>query len=156
MLGPQNQVSGVHQNHLTLGSGSFDGVFAVTVNARSQRWFLNVLAQYYLRTEGEGTYHYGDEVMVNGGPGFYVLLNKNYTFNLQAYASYESMARDTVFDFRSNSTGMTGWYLGPQVSFTWGSHFSAQAAVDVPLWIYNNGFQNVPDYRIHGGLTWRF
>jgi hypothetical protein len=30
------------------------------------------------------------------------------------------------------------------------------AGVDVPLRIANNGSQNVPDYRIHGGLSWRF
>ena len=28
--------------------------------------------------------------------------------------------------------------------------------IDLPLRIANNGFQNVPDYRLHGGLSWRF
>lgn len=148
--------SGVHLSDLTLGSGSFDGIFGLQTSARWERWFLNVLAQYYLRTEGESTYHYGNEVMVNGGPGAYLLLAKRYTLALQAYAGYESRARDELFGTKAPNTGMSAWYLGPQVTFTWGLHFSAQAAVDLPLWITNNGWQNVPDYRIHGSLTWRF
>jgi hypothetical protein len=150
------QGSGVHQSHLTLGSGSFDGIFGLSVSARWQRWFLSVLSQYYLRTEGESGYTYGDEIMVNGGPGVYLLLERRYTLSLQAYAGYESMARAELFGEKSNSTGMTAWYLGPQVGFTWGTRFSAVVALDLPLAIENNGFQNVPDYRVHGGLTWRF
>jgi hypothetical protein len=56
----------------------------------------------------------------------------------------------------SNQTGLTAWYLGPLLTLTWGGHFSLNAGVDVPLRIANNGRQNVPDYRIHGGLSWRF
>ena len=48
------------------------------------------------------------------------------------------------------------WSMGPSFIFSWGEHFSAQAGVDVPLRIRNNGVQNVPDYRVRGGLTWRF
>jgi hypothetical protein len=153
---PHVAVSGVHQSDLTLGSGSYDGIFGLTVNGRWQRLFCNVLAQYYVRTEGESTYTYANEVMVNGGPGYYLLLHKRYTLNLQAYAGYESRGRDTLFGAPVYDTGMTGWYMGPQIGFTWGLHFSAQAAVDLPIVIYNHGTQNVPDYRIHGGLTWRF
>jgi hypothetical protein len=148
--------SGVHLSDLSLGSGSFDGIFGLQAITRWNRWFLNVLAQYYLRTEGESTYHYGDEVMINGGPGAYLLLAKRHTLSLQAYAGYESRGRDELFGTKAPNTGLSACYLGPQVTFTWGLHFSAQAAVDLPFWITNNGWQNVPHYRIHGGLTWRF
>lgn len=148
--------SGVHLSDLALGSGSYDGIFGLQLSTRWDRWFFNVLAQYYLRTEGESTYEYGEEVMINGGPGAYLLLTKRYTLALQAYAGYESRAKDELFGTKAPNTGMSAWYLGPQVTFTWGLHFAAQAAVDLPLWITNNGFQNVPDYRIHGSLTWRF
>lgn len=66
------------------------------------------------------------------------------------------MARDKILDLKSTETGVTAWYLGPQLALTWGEHFSANAGVDLPLRIYNRGLQNVPDYRIHAGLTWRF
>jgi hypothetical protein len=51
---------------------------------------------------------------------------------------------------------MTAWYLGPLLNLTFGEHFSANAGVDIPLRIYNHGFQTVPNYRVHGGVTWRF
>jgi hypothetical protein len=33
---------------------------------------------------------------------------------------------------------------------------SANAGVDVPLSIDNRGFQSVPDFRLHGEISWRF
>ena len=80
----------------------------------------------------------------------------NYTLSLFANAFYESSARDEILGRPTTQTGMTAWYFGPQLNFTLGGHFSANAAVDIPLRIYNNGLQTVPDYRIRGGFTWRF
>jgi hypothetical protein len=149
-------ISGVHQHDLAPGSGSCDGVFGLTLHARRGRWFLNAQAQYYLRTPGREGYEFGDEVMVNGGPGVFVLLRDEFTLNLQFNAAYESMARDRIQGRKSNHTGMTAWYAGPTLNFTRGEHFSLNAGVDIPLRIENNGYQNVPDYRFHGGLTVRF
>ncbi len=149
-------VSGVHARDVSLGSGSFDGVFGTTLNLRYGRWFFNNQVQYYLRTEGESTYEFGDELMISGGPGAYLLSKDKVTLSLQFNAAYETMARDKLFGEKSDHTGMTAWYAGPLLNLTWGKRFSANAGVDVPLNIENNGFQNVPDYRIHGGLAWRF
>ena len=149
-------VSGVHARDVSLGSGSFDGVFGTVLNLRYGRWFFNNQVQYYLRTAGESTYEYGNELMISGGPGAYLVSAEKWTLSLQANAAYETMARDELFGKKSNHTGMTAWYLGPLVNLTWGERFTANIGVDVPLSIANNGFQNVPDYRIHGGIAWRF
>jgi hypothetical protein len=146
---------GIHHHDLTLGSGSYDGVFGGAITLRWDRWFLGGQGQYYLRTTAEG-YRFGDEIIASGGPGAYLLLNKRYTLTLQANAVYDTMAPDTVLDVESTETGWTGWFFGPQLNFTWGDHFSANAGVDIPLSIDNNGIQTVPDYRFHGGLSWRF
>jgi hypothetical protein len=151
-----HSIGSVHQHNLALGSGSYDGIFALTVNSHWQRWFLNAQFQYYLRTEGESGFRYGDELMVSGGPGGFVLLNRWYTVSLQVNAVYDTMARDELLGRPSDRTGSTAWYLGPLVNFTWGAHFSANLGIDIPLRIQNNGFQSVPDYRLHGGLSWRF
>lgn len=149
-------VSGVHQHDLSLGSGSFDGIVGATLNAHWQRCFSNLQFQYYVRTEGESSFRYGNELMVSGGPGAYLLLNEKLTLSIQANAAYETMARDHILGKTSNHTGMTSWYLGPLLNFTWSDHLAANAGVDVPLRITNRGLQNVPNYRIHGGLSWRF
>jgi hypothetical protein len=94
--------------------------------------------------------------MVSGGPGAFLLLNPSFTLSLQANAVYDSMARDRFSGVPSDETGMTAWYMGPLLNFSWGEHFSANIGIDIPLRIQNNGFQSVPDYRLHGGLAWRF
>jgi hypothetical protein len=151
-----HSVSSVHQHELALGSGSYDGIFGLTLNSRWRQWFFNGQFQYYLRTRGESDFRYGDEVMVSGGPGRFLLLNESFTISLQVNVLYDSMARDELLGRPSDRTGSTGWYLGPLLTFTWGAHLSANAGIDLPLRIANNGFQNVPDYRLHGGIAWQF
>ena len=152
----EHSLSSVHQHDLSPGSGSFDGIFGVTLNGRWKRWFFNGQFQYSLRTEGEASFEYGDDLLVSGGPGRYWIANKHCSLSLQALATYETMAHDRLLGQTSARTGSTGWYFGPQINFTLGEHFSANAGVDIPLQITANGFQNVPDYRIHGGFSWRF
>jgi len=64
--------------------------------------------------------------------------------------------RDELLGKTSDFTGMTAWYLGPQLGFTFGSRFSAVLGVDLPIHIANNGFQSVPDYRLHASFSCRF
>lgn len=155
-VGHQHSVSGVHLRDLTLGSGSYDGVFGVTSNFRWRRLLANAQFQYYLRTRGESDYRIGDEWMISGGPGTYLFLDDSFTLSLQVLATYNRMDPDTVLGRENRNTGMTATYLGPQLNLTIGEHFSANAGVDIPMAIDNQGLQNVPDYRIHGGVNFRF
>jgi hypothetical protein len=152
----EHSVSSVHQHDLSLGSGSFDGVFGLTLNTRWQRWFFNAQFQYSLRTEGESSFQYGNDLLVSGGPGRFLLISERATLSLQAQAAYEAMGRERLLEITSDRTGMIAWYLGPQLNFTWGKHFNANAGVDIPVHVSSNGFQSVPDYRVHGGWSWRF
>jgi hypothetical protein len=151
-----HSISGVHQHDLSPGSGSYDGIFGLTMSSRWQRWFCNAQFQYYLRTEGESDYERGDEFMASGGPGFYLWSGQSATLNLQANAGYDTMNRDVIAGRTSNNTGMTAWYMGPQLGGTIGDNFSAVIGVDIPLRITSNGLQNVPDYRIHASFVWKF
>ena len=151
-----HSIAAVHQHDIAPGSGSFDGILGVTMNSHWRRWFFNSQIQYYWRTEGEGSFQYGNELMVSGGPGRYLLLDQAYTFSLQANAAYETVARDRLLGRTSDRTGMTAWYVGPQILFTLGSRLSAVAGADLPVRIQNNGYQAVPDYRFHGSVAVRF
>jgi hypothetical protein len=84
------------------------------------------------------------------------LLNDSYALSLQANAVYDWMARDELLGQVSDRTGLTVWFLGPLLSFTWGTRLSITAEVDLPLQIANNGFQSVPAYRVEGGISYRF
>ena len=79
-------IASVHLHDISAGSGSYDGVAGLTLNTRWQRWFFNSQFQYYIRTGGESGFRYGDELMVSGGRGGYVLLSKKCTLSLQANA----------------------------------------------------------------------
>jgi hypothetical protein len=151
-----HSIASVHPHMLALGSGSYDGVFGLTAIARWKRWFLNGQFQYYLRTKGEAGFKYGDELIVSGGPGAFIFFGDSWTLSLQLNALYDTMGRDELIGQVSNRTGETAWYMGPFLALTVGEHFSANAGVDVPLRIANNGFQSVADYEIRGGISWRF
>ncbi len=154
--GHQHAISGVHLRDLALGSGSFDGVFGVTANARMDQFFFNVQFQYYLRTPGEAGYEYGDEWMVSGGPGVFLISKKPLSLGLQFVAVYDVMFSDRVLGRVNRNTGMDAAYVGPQFNLAMGRQFSANAGIDLPLQIRNNGLQNVPDYRLHVGINFSF
>jgi hypothetical protein len=151
-----HSISSVHENMLALGSGSYDGVFGLNGNGHWRRLYLTAQIQYYLRTQGEAGFRYGDELIVSGGPGAFLLLNDFCTLSLQANAVYDTNARDELLGTPSNSTGVTAWYLGPLLTFTLGERFSVNFELDVPLQIANNGFQSVPSLRIESGISYRF
>ena|SRR6266571_7226718 len=88
------------------------------MNSHWRRWFLNSQLQYYWRTEGESSFQYGNELMLSGGPGCYLLLNEKSTLSLQANAAYETHARDRLLGRKWDQTEMTGWYVGPEILFT--------------------------------------
>ncbi len=146
---------GIHQHDLSPGTGSFDGVFGATANLRWKRFFFNTQVQYYLRTEAID-YEMGDLTIVSGGPGYYALMKGSTTLSVQASAFYEKQESDRSLDQINDQTGFTAYYFGPLLAFTWGEHFSANGGVDFPLYIDNRGIQTVPDFRVHGGVTWRF
>jgi hypothetical protein len=154
--GHQHALGGVHLRDLALGSGSWDGVFGVTANSRWKRILLNAQFQYYLRTPGESDYEYGDEWMLSGGPGVYLFLRDEFSLSLQALATYDHMQPDELLGRENRNTGMEAVYLGPQLNLSLGQHFSANVGLDIPVAIDNQGFQNVPDWRLHGGFSWRF
>jgi len=153
--GHQHAVSGVHLRDLTLGSGSYDGVFGITGSVGRKRLFFNAQFQYYLRTEALD-YEFGDELMISGGPGVFVFLEDNFTLSVQALAVYDWMKPDNVLGRQNLNTGMTAVYIGPQIVLTIGQYFSANLGVDIPLNIENDGLQNVPDYRFHAGASVSF
>ena len=148
--------SGVHGNDLALGSGSFDGIVGAAAYAHWRRLFFTADAQYFIRTEGDFDYQFGNELSIFGGPGVYAIFTEDNTLGIEAGFSYESKSHDRIDGEERNDGIVTSWYASPGAVFTWGEHFSASLNVDLPLRIYNRAFQTVPDYRVRGGATWSF
>lgn len=159
LFGPghnHSSVGGIHQHDLTLGSGSFDGIFGVAFTGRWKRFFFNKQLQYYLRTAARD-YEYADMFIASGGPGVYLIMDDAWTASVQGNVYYETSGADLLIGQRNIHTGMAAWYAGPQLNLTVGEHFSFNIAGEMPITdIYNRGLQTVVDYRVHGGLTWSF
>ena len=153
---PDAPPSGVHGNDLALGSGSFDGIVGVSGSAQWRRLVFTADAQYFIRSEGEFDYQYGNELSVSGGPGVYVLFDEAKTFAIHCHAGYETKAHDSVDGVDREDGIAMAWYIGPALTVTIGERFSGTVNVDIPLHIVNRGTMDVPDYRVRGGLTWRF
>jgi hypothetical protein len=153
---PEHAESGVHGHDLALGSGSYDGIVGGQLFWSWQRLFVTAAGQYAIRTEGDFEYEYADDLIWSGGPGVFVLLHHTYTLGLQAHVSGETKSKDRQQGLRLDDTAITTLFVGPALIFTWGTALAIEAAADLPAIQNNTSLQIVPDYRIRGGLSWRF
>ncbi len=148
--------AGIGGHDLTLGSGSYDGLVGTGFFTRWKRLFFTGSMQYAIRTQGDFGYQFANDWIWFGGPGVYLALGHQYTLAVQAVVSGESKGEDTIRGVPTGDTAETIVYLGPQVSFTWGSRLAAQIGADLPVSIDSSGEQIVPDHRVRAALTWRF
>jgi hypothetical protein len=153
---PDAEQSGIHGHDLVLGSGSVDGLVGGQLFWSWQRLFVTAAGQYALRTTGAFGYRFADELTWTGGPGAYVLLEHDHTFGVQAVVSGESKGKDSLNGEPSGDTGVTALYVGPGFRFSWGTSLAADVAADLPVVQHNTALQLVPDFRVRGGVTWRF
>jgi hypothetical protein len=147
---------GVHGHDLALGSGSYDGLIGGTLFASWERFFWTTTVQYAMRTEGSFDYRYANEVTWGGGPGVFPYLAHDLSVAATALVSGEHKGLDTLRGVEADDTGITAVYMGPGLSLTWGTSLAADVAVDFPMLQHNTAVQIVPDYRIRGGVSWRF
>jgi hypothetical protein len=148
--------TGIGGHDLALGSGSVDGIVGTGFSARWKRVFLNAQMQYAIRSEGDYVHRYANDWTWSGGPGAYLWLGEKSTLTFQLVTSGESKGLDTFGGEADPDSAATAVYLGPQLSYTWGSQLSALLGADLPVSIENTGAQVVPDFRIRAALTWKF
>jgi hypothetical protein len=156
LTGANGVQSGVHGHDLALGSGSTDVVLGTQLFASWKRAFLTGGIQCVVRTEGDFGYQFNNDLTWSGGPGVFALLAHSYTLGLQATISGESKGKDSLNGVPADDTARTGVYIGPQAVFTWGTSLAADVGVDVSVIQNNAALQIVPDFRLRGGVTWRF
>jgi len=150
------QPSGVHGHDLTLGSGSVDGIIGGQAFLSWDRMFVSGAVQYLIRTEGAHDYRFANDLQWAGGPGAFLWTDDRGTLALQAVVSGEYKDKDEVDGESEVDTAITAVYLGPALRFTWGSSLAADVAGELPIRQDNSGLQLVADYRIRGGIAWRF
>jgi hypothetical protein len=154
--GPGEPESGIHGHDLTRGSGSTDFVVGGHVLSTWKRLYVSAQLQYFVRTQGAYGYKFADDLVVQGGPGVFLLLGHDHSLTLQAVVSADTKGKDRLHGEKQDDTGYTGVYAGPGFDFTWGTSLSAGIIADLPVVRNNTSLQIVPDYRLRGGILWRF
>ena len=64
--------SGIHGHDLTLGTGSYDGIFGTQSSLRYKNFFAEANGQFTLRGDGAHDYHFANDLTWNAGPGYYL------------------------------------------------------------------------------------
>ena len=147
--------SGIHGHDLTLGTGSYDGLFGEQNALRYKNFFLETSVQFTLRGDGTHQYHFANDFIWDGGPGYYIVRNRDTIFGIQCVASGEYKDVDRFRGKPAEDTGITSVFLGPRLVASRG-RWSAELAADLPVFIHNTSLQAVPDYRLHAGISVQF
>jgi hypothetical protein len=155
---PEGSPSGINGHDLALGSGSIDGIIGGAAFGSWKRLFTTWSVQHAIRMEGAYRYQYGDETNWFVGVGGYALLAHNYSLTLQVVTAGKHQGTDTLEGKSMAANGKpapsTWVFVGPGMSFTWGTSFAFEMAGDLPVVYENQGL--IPEYRVRGGFSWRF
>ncbi|HEX4638890.1 MAG TPA: hypothetical protein VH170_05330 [Chthoniobacterales bacterium] len=152
---PGAPASGIHGHDLTLGTGSFDGIFGEQNSLRYRNFFLETNLQFTLRGDGDHQYHFANDLVWGGGPGYYFVRNKETVAGLEFELSGEHKDVDRFRGKRAEDTGINSVFLGPRFVLSRG-RWSAEFTAEFPAMIDNTALQAVPDYRLRSGFSFHF
>jgi hypothetical protein len=147
--------SGIHGHDLTLGTGSYDGIFGEQTALRYRNFFFETNVQFTLRGDGTHQYHFANDLIWGGGPGYYIVRNRDTIFGVQCVVSGEYKDVDRFRGKEAEDTGITSVFLGPRIVAS-RDRWSAEVAADLPVSVDNTSLQIVPDYRLHAGISVQF
>jgi hypothetical protein len=148
--------SAIHGHDLALGSGSWDGIIGAHMFGSWEKFYASGLVQYSIRSEGSFDYQYANDLIFQVGPGYFLLLEDEYTLGIQGLVSGDTKGQDSLDGKPLDDTSATYLFAGPAVRLSWGADFTAEVSADIPFVRNETSLQIVPDYRIRGGLIWRF
>jgi hypothetical protein len=147
--------SGIHGHDLTLGTGSYDGIFGGQFALQYKNFFFEQELQFTLRGDGLHQYHFANDLSWSGGPGYYFVRTPRAIVGLQGLISGEYKDVDRFRGQVAPDTGITSVFAGPLLRASLGK-ISAEVAVEIPLSMDNTALQAVPDYRISAAFALRF
>ena len=147
--------SGIHGHDLTLGTGSYDGIFGEQTSLRYKSFFFETNVQFTLRGDGAHQYHFANDLTWNAGPGYYLLRRRDTIVGAQFVVSGEYKDVDRFRGAKALDTGITSVFAGPRLAVSRG-RWSAEIAGELPVSIDNTALQVVPDYRVRGAISMHF
>ncbi|MFL6520181.1 MAG: hypothetical protein ACJ8NS_08170 [Chthoniobacterales bacterium] len=147
--------SGIHGHDLTLGTGSYDGIFGCQFSLRAKSFFFQADSQFTLRGAGTHQYRFANDISWSGGPGYYFVRDRETIVGLQFVCSGEHKDVDRFRGQPAEDTGITSVFLGPRFIVSHGK-LSGELAAELPVSIDSTALQVVPDYRLRASFAIRF
>ena len=140
--------SAIHGHDLTLGTGSYDGIFGAQAALRYKNFFAEANGQFTLRGDGAHDYHFANDVTWNAGPGYYLVRKRNSAVGCQCAVSGESKDVDRFQGRTEEDTGVTSVFIGPRIIASH-NQISCELAAEFPVLMNTTALQVVPDYRLN-------
>jgi hypothetical protein len=144
--------SGIHGHDLTLGTGSYDGIFGALSSLRYKNFFAEANGQFTLRGDGAHDYHFANDLIWSAGPGYYLVRKRDTLVGFQCVASGESKDVDRFQGRAAEDTGVTSVFIGPRIIASY-EQLSGELAAEFPVLMNTTGFQAVPDYRLRASIA---
>jgi hypothetical protein len=144
--------SGIHGHDLTLGTGSYDGIFGLQSSLRYDSFFGEANGQFTLRGDGAHKYHFANDLIWSAGPGYYLVRKRDTLVGFQCVASGQSKDVDRFQGRAAEDTGVTSVFIGPRIMASHGQ-LSGELAAEFPVLMNTTAFQAVPDYRLRASVA---
>jgi hypothetical protein len=144
--------SGIHGHDLTLGTGSYDGIFGGQASLRYKNFFADAIGEFTLRGDGAHDYHFANDITWNAGPGYYLMRKRDTIVGCQCAVSGENKDVDRFQGRPAEDTGVTSVFVGPRIV---ASHdrISGEIAAEFPVLMNTTKLQVVPDYRLRASFA---
>lgn len=149
-------IAHAHGHHISLGSGSWDGIFGATALLKSGRWMGLANAQYRLTTEGDYEYEYGDECSALLGARYFAVLADEQSLAVGFDLTGDWRDENEVLGETQPDTDVSAAYLGPVLAYSRGESFRAWFAWDVAVDGENEGLHGAADKRWRANASWLF
>lgn len=141
---------------LTFGSGSFDYILGLNLISRYKRMLFLTSTQYTIRTEGDFNYEFADDVILTAAPGYYLMLEHDFTLGAALSFSGEFKNKDDLNSEKVAGSAISNLYLGPAVFFTLDENISAEITFDFRVSGEDAGSTVVPENRMRASMSYRF
>jgi hypothetical protein len=152
---PNAPVNAIHGHDLTLGTGSYDGIFGEQSSLRYRNLFFETNLQFTLRGDGTHQYHFANDLTWSSGPGYYFVRRADVIIGAQFVVSGEYKDVDRFRGYKAEDTGITSVFVGPRLIASY-HRYSADVSAELPVLINNTALQAVPDYRLRAGISFHF
>jgi len=145
--------SAISGHDVALGSGSWDVFGGIKAEWASDNWLADLMAQYYLRTEGDFDYEFADDLYVSADVGRILVQKDEFAMSLRGGILGEFRDADEQNGVKIDHTKLDSWYAIVTAAAAWQA-FTAEFGVDFALDQDSGAATLVPDerFRISAGV----